>query len=75
MEKLEREGALLLSLSELIELKVYFSGKSRNQQEKLKDVKTQLVVCAFENEKVKLLQEIAHLKETLSKIQVSFFFF
>lgn len=80
LDKLDTEGVLLLSLSEILQLKSHLNQQKsieslNSQQNKNEDdtnsLSIKLINSAFENEKNHLLEEIFHLREMLSKLTVS----
>ena len=64
---------LLLSLSEILQLKTHLDKKEPTQ--KSKNTEKFLVESAFENEKNKLINEIYQLKDLLSNLTVKFFYY
>ena len=64
---------MLLSLSEILQLKTHLDKKEPSQ--KSKNTEKFLVESAFENEKNKLINEIYQLKDLLSNLTVRFFYY
>jgi predicted secreted protein len=65
LEKLENEGILLLSMSEIMRLKTHMANTNIAQG----DLNSRLNTVANENEKNQLIQEIYKLRDLLSDIK------
>ncbi len=70
LNKIENEGVLLLSLSEILQVKSHLGKNSANLTNSFKDLNFEMINEAFESEKNKLIQEIFELRDLLSKISV-----
>ena len=70
LNKIENEGVLLLSFSEILQAKSYLKKSSVNFEDSDKNLYFEMINEAFENEKNKLIQEIFELRDLLSKISV-----
>jgi hypothetical protein len=66
LEKLNNEGVLLLSLSEMLQLKCHLNNEAQNTNNQ------KLVESASENEKALLQQEIFKLKDLMAKMTHGF---
>ncbi len=65
MEKVDKEGVLLLSLSELLQLKTHLNQKAMANNP---NVMNKILNAAYENEKDQLLKQIYQLRELIAKI-------
>lgn len=70
LEKLDNEGILLLSLSEILKLKSHLLNSQQSQTNR-SDLEESLIVSAEKTEKDQLIQEIYQLREMLSKLNNS----
>src|SRR4051812_38435651 len=83
LEKVDKEGVAILSLTELLKLKNHLSQKmyspassdenkfeneADTHQMPIKNLTSVLTLTAFQNEKDQLTQEIYQLRELLSKV-------
>jgi hypothetical protein len=65
LEKVDKEGVLLLSLSELLQLKTHLNQKAMANNP---NVMNKILNAAYENEKDQLLKQIYQLRELIAKI-------
>jgi hypothetical protein len=71
INKLEIEGEFLLSLSELIELKIFLEDKTINSRK----INEKMIDNVSKEEKIMLRKEVIYLKDLLSKIHEVFILF
>ena len=70
VNKIENEGVLLLSFSEILQAKSYLEKNSVNSEDSDKNLYFEMINEAFVNEKNKLIEEIFELRDLLSRISV-----